>query len=104
MLKMQKVSNCQIMKNWTNIFFVERCSLETDFVKADIKGTSETLIGSTDTRVLCAALVRDKYPDAIGATWGRYTTSNFMTGIQRDCYAEFGAPESEFEYSTSYAM
>ena len=70
---------------------------------ADIKGTSETLVDNTDTRVLCAAMVRDKYPDAIGATWGIYSLSNSITGIQRDCYAEFGAPESEFEYSTRYS-
>ena len=48
-------------------------------------------------------MVRDKYGAlAIGATWGVESAWNRITGIVHDCYVEFGAPESEFEYSTRY--
>ena len=59
----------------------DRCFRNNDYLDADIKGSSELFLRNTDNALLCAALVRDKHPNAIGATWGKDTTWNKFTGV-----------------------
>ena len=80
----------------------DRCYRNNDYLDADIKGSYELFLRNTDNALLCAALVRDKHPNAIGATWGKDTTWNKFTGVYRDCYAEYGPQKSKFEYSSRY--
>ena len=80
----------------------DRCFRNNDYLDADIKGSSDLFLRNTDNALLCAALVRDKHPDAIGATWGKDTSWNKFTGVYRDCYAEYGPQKSKFEYSSRY--